>query len=83
METSLEYFDSLPDAAHVRLPVVVALFACSPATAWRRVRNGSIPEPRKYSPRVTAWNVGDLRRALQGQDSSASRTTEPRKNHAI
>lgn len=60
----LANFDQLPDAAHVREPVVCGLYACSPATVWRRVRDGSIPAPRKLSGRVTAWNVGELRQAL-------------------
>jgi predicted DNA-binding transcriptional regulator AlpA len=64
---SLYTFDRLPDAAHVRLPVVIALFACSPATVWRGVRTGRIPKPIKHFHRAAAWNVGELRAALQGQ----------------
>ena len=65
---TLKHFDSLPDAAHVRQPIVERLFAYSSATVWRRVKDGRIPKPRKLSDRVTAWNVGELRRALQGQE---------------
>ncbi|WP_211161442.1 helix-turn-helix transcriptional regulator [Aromatoleum bremense] len=61
---ALQNFDALPDAAHVRLPVVCGLFACSPATAWRRAKAGTLPAPVKLSDRVTAWRVGDLRAAL-------------------
>ena len=61
---ALRNFDSLPDSANVRLPVVAALFACAGATVWRRVSAGTLPAPRKLGARVTAWNVGDLRRAL-------------------
>lgn len=61
---ALAGFDNLPDAAHVRLPVVCSLYACSDETVRRRVKAGHIPAPRKLGPRVTAWNVGDLRRAL-------------------
>jgi predicted DNA-binding transcriptional regulator AlpA len=61
---ALKNFDALPDVAHVRLPVVEALFGCSAATIWRGVRDGRVPRPRKISERVTAWNVGELRRAL-------------------
>lgn len=57
----LRRFGSLPDEAHVRLPVVMALYACSAASVWRYVRNGTLPAPRKFGSRVTAWNVGDLR----------------------
>lgn len=61
---SLKNFDSLPDSANVRQPTVQALVGCSSATVWRMVKRGTLPTPRKLSPRVTAWNVGDLRKAL-------------------
>ena len=64
---ALRNFDTLPEAAYVRLPVVAALFACSPATVWRRTNAGTLPAPRKLSEGVTAWNVGELRKALNGE----------------
>jgi predicted DNA-binding transcriptional regulator AlpA len=65
--SALQYFDQLPDSANVRQPIVEALFACSSTTLWRRVKDGRIPRPRKLSDRVTAWQVGELRRALMRQ----------------
>ncbi len=61
---ALKHFDSFPDSANVRQPVVQALYGCSAATVWRMVKRGTLPAPRKLSARVTAWNVGDLRKAL-------------------
>lgn len=69
---SLRNFDSLPDSANVRLPVVAALFACSGVTVWRRVRAGTLPKPRKLGTRVTAWNVGELRQALAGSSDGGA-----------
>ena len=60
----LERFGSLPDEAHVRLPVVKELYGCSEASVWRYVKNGTLPAPRKFGSRVTAWNVGELRASL-------------------
>ena len=60
---ALRDWELLPASAYVRLPVVQGLYGCSPATIWRRVRNKEIPSPRRFK-RITAWNVGDLRRAL-------------------
>ena len=60
----LERFGSLPDEAHVRLPVVMALYACSAASVWRYVKTGAIPAPRKFGARVSAWNVQELRSTL-------------------
>ena len=61
---ALANFDSLPDCAHVRLPIVAALRGSSPATIWRHVKSGLLPAPVKLGPNTTAWRVGDLRRAL-------------------
>ncbi len=61
---SLRNFDLMPNTAWVRLPVVCGLYSCSPATVWRRVQEGIIPNPKKLGPRHTAWNVGQLRQAL-------------------
>ena len=62
---ALKNFDSLPDSANVRQPVVQGLVGCSAATVWRMVKRGALPAPRKLSQRVTAWNVGELRKALK------------------
>lgn len=61
---ALQNFDLLPDSAHVRQPVVQALFGCSSATIWRMVKQKRIARPKKLSARCSAWNVGELRAAL-------------------
>ena len=60
----LNRFGILPDEAHVRLPVVMALYGCSAASVWRYVQSRAIPAPHKFGARVTAWNVGELRASL-------------------
>jgi predicted DNA-binding transcriptional regulator AlpA len=64
---SLRNFDELPDAAFVRLPTVKALFNVSAPTVWRWSRNGFLPKPYKNGPRVTTWNVGELRAVLSAR----------------
>jgi len=61
---ALSSFDQLPDSANVRLPVVMRLYGISSASVWRGVKAGTIPKPRKLTPRTTAWLVRDLRQAL-------------------
>ena len=61
---ALRHFDSLPDSANVRLPVVCGLVGVSPATAWRMALDGRLPAPRKMGTKITAWNVGQLRSCL-------------------
>lgn len=61
---ALKSFDSLPDSAHVRVPVVAALRGCTVNTVWRHVKLGLVPAPKKLGPQITAWNVGELRRSF-------------------
>ncbi len=61
---ALKNFDSLPDSALVRQPVVEALFGYSAATVWRMVKKGKLPAPLRLAERITTWNVGDLRKVL-------------------
>jgi predicted DNA-binding transcriptional regulator AlpA len=64
-QEALSGFDTMPNAAFVRAPVVAALRGCSVNTVWRHSKQGLIPKPRKIGPQVTAWNVGELRAAMQ------------------
>jgi predicted DNA-binding transcriptional regulator AlpA len=57
-------FDKLPDGAYVRVPTVAPIFGISIKTVWRWAKSGRLPAPKKLGPNVTAWNVGELRRAL-------------------
>lgn len=61
---ALKSFDTLPNAAFVRAPVVAALRGCHVNTVWRHAKSGLLPEPKKLGPQVTAWNVGELRLSL-------------------
>lgn len=65
----LTTFDKLPDSAHVRLPTVAPLFGISAPTVWRWVKSGRLPAPKKLGPNTSAWNVGELRRALAAEAS--------------
>lgn len=60
----LSAFDELPESAFVSVNIVCALFGCSPATVWRRARDGALPSPHKLGKRTTRWNVGELRSYL-------------------
>ncbi len=71
LDAALRNFDQLPDSAQVRQPTVEALFGISNATVWRRVGNGLLPKPRKFGPRTTTWNVGELRAVLNGVKEAA------------
>ena len=37
----------------------------SPATLWRKVKDGTFPAPVKLSERVTAWRVEDIHAWMQ------------------
>lgn len=65
LPAALKNFDSLPDSAEVRLPVVCALYGCSPATVWRRVKAKKIPHPIRRDA-ITSWQVGAIRANKSG-----------------
>ena len=63
-------FDELPDSALVRQSQLVrdpkhptrpTPLPFSPATFWRKVKDGTFPQPVKLGERITAWRVGDVR----------------------
>jgi len=69
-------FDALPDSAFVReahlvpspkRPEYPAPLPFSAPTLWRMVKSGKFPKPTKLSPRVTAWQVGQVRAWMAAQ----------------
>ncbi len=64
----LATFDELPNAAHVDVSVVEALFGCKTPTILARLRRNELPKPKKFGSH-TRWNVGELRTALKTQKS--------------
>lgn len=60
----MSQFESLPDCAIVRLPVVRELFGVSSPTVWRWSKKGLLPKPIKVSG-ITGWQVGEVKAALK------------------
>jgi predicted DNA-binding transcriptional regulator AlpA len=60
----LSNLDALPDSALVNQIVVEGAAGCSPATVWRWVARGLLPQPVRRG-RTTRWQVGKLRTALK------------------
>ncbi|MBP8140577.1 MAG: AlpA family phage regulatory protein [Acidovorax sp.] len=69
-------FDELPDSALVRQSQLVrdpkhptrpTPLPFSPATFWRKVKDGAFPKPVKLGERITAWKVGDVRAWMAAQ----------------
>lgn len=53
---------ALPAVGYVRQAQLIPhILPFSPATLWRKVKNGSFPRPVKLSDRITAWKVEDIR----------------------
>jgi prophage regulatory protein len=55
----------LPAEGFVRLPQVLAVLPVSPAHFWDGIRQGIFPPGVSISPKVTAWVVSDVRRAIE------------------
>jgi predicted DNA-binding transcriptional regulator AlpA len=63
--SSLSLFDSLPDDAFIRPPVVRAVCGgIGNTTLWAWVKCGRLPAPTKLGPQMAAWRVGDIRAVL-------------------
>jgi prophage regulatory protein len=56
---------TLPDVGFVRLPTVLTVFPVGRSTWWAGVKSGRFPRPVKLGPRVTAWNVADIKELLE------------------
>jgi predicted DNA-binding transcriptional regulator AlpA len=65
-------FDTMSNSGFVRLPTLLSLFACSRSTIWRWVKAGKIPAPKKLGPRVTAWNVAEIRQVISDHMSGVA-----------
>lgn len=51
-----------PQTGFVRQPELIPNpIPFSPATLWRKVKDGTFPAPYRISERVTAWRVEDIR----------------------
>jgi predicted DNA-binding transcriptional regulator AlpA len=70
-KATLECFDSLPQNANVRLPVMLCLYGCSRATLYRNIKKGLVPKPHRLGERISAWRVGAVRDSLQKLHSQA------------
>lgn len=57
------HFESLPDCAIVRLPMVRQLFGISSPTVWRWSKNGLLPTPIRVAG-ITGWQAGAIRDVL-------------------
>jgi predicted DNA-binding transcriptional regulator AlpA len=65
MTKTIESYGVLPATGYMRQSQLIpAIFPFSPATLWRKVKEGSFPKPIKLAPRITAWRVEDIRELL-------------------
>lgn len=60
----------MPAAGYVRQRELLHILPFSPATLWRKVADHSFPAPVKLSERVTAWEVGAVRRWMTERETA-------------
>lgn len=71
ISSALANFDSLPDSAYIRKPVLKQILAGrSDASIYRDVNAGRLPPPVALGPRCSGWQVGPLRLALAAMNGS-------------
>jgi len=64
-QAALECFETLPENANLRLPVMLVLYGCSRATFYRLIKKGLIPEPYRLGERTSVWRAGETRASLK------------------
>lgn len=57
--------NTLPETGYVRLPSVLAVYPVSKSKLYSDIKEGKFPPPVKLSERISAWDVGTLRRHLE------------------
>ena len=64
----------LPAVGFVRQASILPVLGFSATTLWRRVKQGTFPQPIKLSERVTAWRAEDIHAwmAAQGHSQQAA-----------
>lgn len=62
----------LPEIGFIRQAQLVPdIVPFSNATLWRKVKDGTFPAPVKLSPRVTAWDVRQVRQWIDSRTTPA------------
>lgn len=49
------------------------LMPFSPATIWRKVKDGTFPKPVKLGERITAWHMDDIEEWLTARHAEAAK----------
>ena len=49
------------------------LMPFSPATIWRKVKDGTFPKPIKLGERITAWHMDDIEAWLAARHEEAAK----------
>lgn len=64
----------LPASGYIRPAQLLKSFLpVSPATLWRWVKIGRFPQPKKLGPKVSAWDVADIRNWLEENVNNAGK----------
>lgn len=61
---------TLPSVGFVRQAAILPVLGFSATTLWRRVKQGTFPQPIKLSERVTAWRAEDVHAWMAAQGNS-------------
>lgn len=56
---------SLPTEGYVRTDTILKVLPIGRSTWWAGVKSGRYPAPVKFSRRITAWKVCDIRALLE------------------
>jgi predicted DNA-binding transcriptional regulator AlpA len=80
-------FDRLPDDALLRQGQLVSrcgslsILPFGATTLWRKVKNGTFPQPIKLGKRIVAWRAADVRAWLTARAIESMESTIVRSRH--
>jgi len=66
VSATLQNFSVMDDAANVRVAGAAAIMGCSVDTIWRWAKEKRL-NAKKLGPKITVFNVGEIRRLLAGE----------------
>jgi predicted DNA-binding transcriptional regulator AlpA len=56
---------TLPDDAMINIHDVLELLNISRSTLYRSMKDGLLPEPKKYGKRMARWRLGIIRECMR------------------
>lgn len=71
MKSTQHQIPAIPSTGFVRSAAMLPHLGFSSATLWRKVKDGTFPQPVKLSERITAWRAEEVHAWIGAQGKAA------------